>query len=292
MRSRADRDGSDRRWTLALLLVAATACGRPQVGGLEVAPARVVLPASGYAELTVTLDAEAALEEAVEPVLFLHLLDADGKLVRTFDLALPEPWVAGKKQRFVRPIYQSALAAPLPAGDYRLTAGLYSPRSGQRFELRSAGPRRGRAEVEVATVTVPATAPAPSLELGAGWEATEPGSDRQVLARRRLAGEGELVVGAAAGEGVLLVELVIPSPEPGRSQLELAPGASEPQLRLEMGCNERSSMLTGSGSHRLELPIPPAGCTLRFSPEYAIVDANGVGRTALLLEVLAWRAAE
>src|SRR5262245_39249838 len=97
-------------------------CGGPQtpVAQLTVEPRQVTLPPAQVRPLRLTWTPSAALE-GEEPTVFIHLLDADSKVVRTFDHSFPERWREGTPVSYDVDLYQSALAPPLPAGQYRLT---------------------------------------------------------------------------------------------------------------------------------------------------------------------------
>ncbi len=87
------------------------------------------------------------------PFLFFHLQDEDGRLVRTFDRpvhGMPEGGDAIE-------IWQSLLTEPLPAGRYRLVAGLYDAATGRRWRLETNGADLGRGKYRLATVEVAST---------------------------------------------------------------------------------------------------------------------------------------
>jgi hypothetical protein len=71
-------------------------------------------------------------------VLFAHLIGADGQRYANADLPYPtSTWGTG---RYVASDLAIQLPASLPAGAYRLVAGLYDPQTGQRLPLQSAAP--------------------------------------------------------------------------------------------------------------------------------------------------------
>ncbi|MGH7336226.1 MAG: hypothetical protein ACREI7_01490, partial [Myxococcota bacterium] len=144
---------------LGAALLAAGGCqpARSPIARLEVAPAELELAWPRFVELEVELEPIAPLPPGVDrPILFVHLLDEPGSVVRTFDHELPGEWKTGSRVRYEHRIYQSALASPLPAGRYLLSVGLYDPEVG-RFALESAGLEIAKLEYQVATVDVPAT---------------------------------------------------------------------------------------------------------------------------------------
>jgi hypothetical protein len=318
---------------LALALVAAGCSGETPVarvtlgagGGGRLAPAAEGGSAAptvrlGYPEvvrLSLVWELIEALPEGDPPLVFLHLVDGAGAVVRTFDHPFPRPWRAGSSVEDTVELYQSALAPALPAGDYRLVIGLYRP-DGTRFPL-AAGVAAGRNEYELARV-VAAGPPAelPRIELVGDWSPIEVGSDRQVLASRWLAGEGRLTVagptGAGApGAGGLWMRLRVPAPEGAASNLVLAEGATVPELRLTSLCGGAESAVTGYGLHEVEIPVEAAvevpaelgagdgaegaagaGCEVVLAPNFHLVTLRPGAeppelRRAVLLETLAWR---
>lgn len=268
----------------------------------------------GYPEVVrLSLDWELLepLPEGDPPVVFLHLIDGAGAVVRTFDHPFPGPWRAGSRVEDRVEIYQSSLAPPLPAGGYGLVIGLYRL-DGTRFPLE-AGVAAGRHEYELARVE--AAGPAaelPRIELGGDWSPIEVGSDRQVLASRWLAGEGRLTVAGAPGAGALWMRLRVPAPEGAASNLVLAEGATVPELRLASLCGGAESAVTGFGLHEVEIPVDPVeapsepetgagaagaagtACEVVLTPNFHVVTLRPGAdppeiRRAVLLETLAWR---
>lgn len=271
------------RWATRLGGVIALLCavglagcrGEAPVGVLEVSPAAFDLALGGYVPLQVRLEPEVALPAGTSatPTLFIHLLDAQGELVRTYDQTLASAWQVGEAQRLEVPILQSALAVGLAEGRYVLTVGLYDPGTRQRFSLRHTGKARERGEIEVAAVTVPGAAKVPPLVLTGAWLAPAAGADRQVLMRRGFSGEVSLVVGAAAGNGRLLLAFELPT-------------LGEPRLDLVSDCAQDQVVLSGGGRHRLEVAVPAAGCTLTLRP---LLPSATDEPAIAVLEGLAWR---
>src|SRR5688572_5137989 len=143
----------------AIVLAAAGCRGRAEpVASLAVAPKDVSLPAGHVAGWKLTWNPKAPLGDVEgKPRVFVHLLSSRN-LLRTFDHLLAEEWVPGRAQSYEIELYQSALAEPLPAGAYEVTAGLYDDVSGERWPLDSAGDEVGKREYRVATVVVPSSA--------------------------------------------------------------------------------------------------------------------------------------
>ncbi len=302
---------------LALALAAAGCGGETPVARVTLGPGGGETPALrlGYPEvvrLSLVWELLEPLPEGDPPLVFLHLVDGEGAVVRTFDHPFPGPWLAGSRVDDRVEVYQSALAPPLPAGGYGLVIGLYRP-DGTRFPLE-AGVAAGRHEYELARVEA-AGPPAelPRIELGGDWSPIEVGSDRQVLASRWLAGEGRLTVTGAPGAGALWMRLRVPAPEGAASTLVLAPGATVPELRLSSLCGGAESAVTGYGLHEVEIPVeipveapaepaaadgaagaPAPACEVMLTPNFHVVTLRPGAeppeiRRAALLETLAWR---
>jgi len=145
----------------------------------------------------------------VHPTVFVHLIDRPNHVIRTFDHDLAGPWTVGETRRDEFNLFQSALGAPLPAGTYTLTAGLYDPALGYRWRLTTDGRDvTGHREYSVAEVRVP---PGRSgdvkIRFTGGWSAVEAGVDRQVLQRRWLTGSGSIWIDRSAGERTIGLEL-------------------------------------------------------------------------------------
>ena len=125
------------------LFAAACGAGRTPVGSLEVSPSAIELAWPQFVDVRVRLRAERALPEgARRPIVFLHLLDEPGSVVRTFDHGLPGEWAVGHEFDYsVRVL---------------LSVGLYAPDHG-RFALRTDADEVAKLEYLVAPVAVPAT---------------------------------------------------------------------------------------------------------------------------------------
>lgn len=254
-------------------------------------------------------------DESGAPVVFVHLLDAAGVVVRTFDHPFPAPWRPGSPVEDAVDLHQSALAPPLPSGRYRLTVGLYLP-GGERLPLEGGEEVAGR-EYALATVTAAAPGPElPTLRLTGDWLPLAPGADRQVLARRWLAGDGAVRVEGAAAPGSLWMRLQVPVVHGASTRLLLAEGAAGQEVRVTSPCGGAEFMASGAGEHELELPVDPsgavaaaeagsgptgagepaggepaaeAGCPVEIRASYSLVVQDTLERRSVLLETLAWR---
>jgi hypothetical protein len=272
-----------RALCLLALGLSAAGCGGAETPlarlGFEPGRARAAAPgelALGYPEvLRVTLVWEplTGLPEdgTGPPLVFVHLIDDTGALVRTFDHPYPAPWRPGAEVEDSVELYQSALAPPLPAGRYRLSAGLYRE-GADRYPLEAMGEEVAAREYVLAAVTAAETgADLPAIEAAGDWLPVEPGADRQVLASRWLAGEGELVVTGAREPGSLWLRLWVPVADHPDARLELAEGAKEQEVRLTTPCGGGAVVVTGAGLHELELPIDPG------AQETGTVEAEAEG---------------
>ena len=129
-------------------------CGRDRpVAELRAEPAEVRLDYPRFVDLTLTfrITGEPPGGPGPLPIVFVHLLDGAGTVVRTFDHTFPEPWKVGATVTDRVTLYQSALARPLTPGRYRLTVGLYDPE--RRWPL-TAGIEADRREYVAADVIV------------------------------------------------------------------------------------------------------------------------------------------
>lgn len=288
---------------VALLLGACGEDDGPPVATLAASPEVVELPHGTFEEIELAWSAEEALgATAGEPLVFVHLLDGEDRLQRTFDHRFPGPWTPGAEVRYPVRLYQSILAPPLPPGEYTLSAGLYD-RSGQRWALDTGGERLGRGEYRVATVTVASNElEAPELVFSDAWAPTMAGTDRQVLAERWLEGEGTIRVEHGGAEGRLWLELLIPlaTEESPRVWAEGAePGI--PRVLVETDCADLQADLSGEGVHELEVAVgrgtasetgeaPPADtCTVRLIPNSTLA-VGGIERRSVVLRNVAWSA--
>lgn len=281
-----------------LCLVAALGgCGSEPadpVARLHVSPAEVELPYPGGATLEAEWEMAAPLDPgsggggagAERPWVFVHLLDESGAVVRTFDHELPFPWRPGETRSAPVELWQSALAPPLPAGEYRLTLGLYDPGTGDRWFLETGGPEAGTGEYPVAAVRVPPLGAVPELDFAGSWWPAQEGGDRQVLARRWLQREGTLGVSGLAEPVALVLGLYVPEAGAGTRQV-LAEGAEAARLRVSSPCSAEEAVVDAPGHHRVELPLeaPPDGrCTVRLEATFVLVDLEAMASRSVSLE--------
>jgi hypothetical protein len=102
---------------------------------------------SGYrwrtagADLQITLLWEALQEPHFDYKVFVHLLDAEGEIVRQYD-AMPCQWQCPTSQWQVGEMVIDQASIPLvalPAGEYHLAVGLYNVETGERLLVQEPG---------------------------------------------------------------------------------------------------------------------------------------------------------
>jgi hypothetical protein len=280
----------------AILVVAACLAGcrgePPAVARLTVEPHDVQLGFPHLRQVRFNWQPIASLgpgAEGAAPVVFVHLLDREGKVLRTFDHPFPVAWQEGVPASYEVRLYQSALAPPLAAGRYRLSAGLYGAH-GMRWPL-AAGLRIARDEYEVAGVEVPPPGPGPRFGYSGAWLPSEPGGDRQLLARRWLAGVGAIEVRDLPGPGTIWLVLSIPDGKGEGEQMVFDAGANTPSVLVSGSCGGTETGLSGSGRHEVEVAVDPSAhggvCELRLRPNFTLL-VHGRPRRSVALDALAW----
>lgn len=276
---------------LAALAAVTSACGPGEpVARLEVEPAEVVLEYPGTAELEAAWTPSAPLER---PIVFVHLLGGDGELLRTFDLPFPGEWTPGERAVVPVRLWQSALAPPLPPGDYELTMGVVDA-GGERPPLETAGREVDDGEYTVARVDVPPPpVGGPMLRLDESWEPPAGDADRQTPGSRWLRGAGALEVGDAAGPLDLVLTLRLPAPDETPMALVPDEGAPEPPaVTIAPGCGGEPVRLTEWGIHEVELALRPApgerSCAISIDPGYVYLDPQSLRRISVELRRVVW----
>jgi hypothetical protein len=268
---------------LGAFSLAGAACRRSRpVGALAVQPATVSLPHAFASAIKLEFTPNAPLDGIQgKPRVFVHVLDGGRRLLRTFDHPLPGPWAPGRSQSYEVELYQSAIGEPLPAGSYEMTFGLYDDAGKNRWPLAVGGEEVGRREYRLATLVVPPAAPpAPSFQFAGDWQPVEPGSSKQVVARRCLRGEGSIAIVAPPGPGIVRVAASL-------KETSAASGPGAP-WHLSTTCSAQvaevpTTTLTWTG-FSITRTAAASPCEIRLTP------ARG-SEQALCLEVLAWRPA-
>ena len=250
------------------------------MANLTVRPVTVNVPYPFVSPLTLRWIAITGLDGLEgKPRVFVHVLDAGRRILRTFDHPLPKTWTPGEEQTYELEVYQSAIADRLPAGAYEMTFGLHDDGGKTRWPLAVEGEEVGRREYRLATLVVPSVAaPAPAFQFSGGWQPVEPGSSKQVVARRCLRTDGSISVSA---------------PAPGRvrvatSLLTGGPTAAGSGWKVSASCASKSLDVTETELQWVSFPVVPGEpCQLGFAPP----SQSSGAAPALCLEVLAWRPA-
>lgn len=226
---------------------------------------------------------------------FVHLLDSDGELMRTFDQPLGAFAAGGDEIVQEVQLYQSFLGPPLEPGEYALTVGLYD-RQGERWPLETAGESLGRFEYRAATVTVPPLSPeAPALTFSGAWLAPEPSDDKQILVRRWLAGSGEIRIQNLEVPGSLWVRIHVPPPAEGRPLLP-PDSAAPPTFEVTSDCSGVTRSFDPPGHHDFVIPVYPneggEDCRVSLTPHYSqLPDPPDSELRLAAVEIVAWSAA-
>ena len=288
-----------KRIPAALLLIcafaAATGCRRaPElVAKLTLSTKQIDLPHGRMVPLELRWEPSKPLPELAKgvtaPLAFVHLIDAQSNVVRTFDHPLPGRWQVGGTIVDRVALYHSAIGPALPAGDYRLTIGLYDGKK-KRFALTVEGEELKRQEYVVAHVKVPdVAASGPAFAFSPEWLAVEPGGDRQAVARRWLNGDGTLEARALPAPARVWMMLRIPEAEPPLRMM-LEPGATVPSVKVTADCGAGfSADVAGVGFHELAVPVrAPAPCTVAFDTNYVVVEMGTGRKLSLGVEQLGW----
>jgi hypothetical protein len=274
------------------------ACGPsdPPVAGLRVEPDELRLPFPGVVGIELSWAMELPLDGLEgQPLVFVHLVDEHGDVVRTFDHPLDFDWQPGQSHEYGIRLYQSALAPPLDPGTYGLTLGLYDS-TGHRWPLEVDGREAGKNEYRVAEVEVGAELEnTPMFFFSPTWLHLESGMDAQVVARRWLGdAEGTIRVTECPESGKIWMLIRIPSGEASSSQLVLDDEASLPEVRITSTCGLEEICVSGAGFHEIEISLSPADkelleeCELRLQPNFKLVEDNSMTQRSMALEVLAW----
>jgi len=274
---------------LVVSLVAAGCAQAPEpVARLEVGADSLVLPHGGWVDVELSWFPLRELGGfGVEPVVFVHLLDQGGTLVRTFDGPYPHRWEPGVERSQKIYLSQSALASPLVPGAYSLTLGLYDPASGSRWPLAVEAGLAGRHEYAVAAVEIPGEVAGVSFSVDGDVLEAELGTDLQVLTRIGLTGPAEIRVDGAEVPGVVLLELAV-------DELAPAMGGADPGSVMVTGsCGCPAAVVTDAGRSLLVLPLSledgPGSCVLRLARDDPMLVAMALDRRIVSIAGMSWR---
>ncbi len=281
-----------------LVLAACRGASEP-VAELVVVPEEIELQLGSFVELSLVVRPLVDLQPGVVPQVFVHLVEEPGSVLLTFDHALPGAFRHGQEIAYRVRVYQSALAEALAPGLYTLTAGLHDG-AGGRFRLRSAYPEVSRLEYAVAKVRVPEpSATQPGVRFSPSWLPVEPGLDRQILARRPLAGAGPgtFQIGPLQGPGEILLRLGVPFPGSGR--LERLSEEATSKIRLHSSCGDFQAELSGEAAPdgrgvEILIPVPatpaPVECDIELKPNFVVRSGDQAEARSINIEILAWKA--
>ncbi len=272
----------------ALGVLGLTGCGEKAdpVARLDVRPKKISLPFPELHQVRLTWTPSLPLQGFTgTPTVFVHLLDQDEKVVRTFDHPFPGKWREGVPVSYDLKIHQSALAPPLPAGTYSLTLGL-SGEGRQRWAVDGLGEPVARMEYLAAEIDVPAAKntkkSGPRFTFSEQWLPPEPGGDLQMIARRWLSGPGGLRVAGLRQPGTIW--LVVRIPEASAAGNLKVEGGGVPSVRIESTCGDYETSVSGAGTHEVEIPVaspPKSGmCRLTLHPNFQF--GTGTPRSAAL----------
>lgn len=277
------------------------ACGQAvePVATVTFEPSTLALPYPAYLAARLQWEVTAPLDPTSSDLLvFIHILDEAGNVVRTFDHPLPFDWQPGTSHDYEVALYQSALAPPLEVGEYRLSLGLYDP-SGQRWALCCLGEELDQFEYQAATVSVEGEGDkAPMFYFSPTWLPLEAGTDMQVLGRRWLTEEGSIRIAEIPSEGSVWMRLRLPDPASEVEELVLMEGETEPMVTLGGSCNAEEITVAGLGFHEIEVPVQaseqgqvPGECEILLQPNFHILEVDTLDRRSLALEILSWSGA-
>jgi len=283
---------------LGILWVSLGGCEKaPEtVASVSIEPSQVQLPYPGFAKIELDWELMAPLETvSSDPVVFVHFLDDEGTVERTFDHALPFAWQTGTSQSYEITLYQSALAPPLEPGNYRLSVGLYEA-GGQRWALSGSGEEVAQLEYHLATVNTEGDPSAvPMFYFSPAWLPLEAGTDVQVLGRRWLTDEGSIRVAEVPAEGTVWMQLQISESVLGAEEMSLLEGESEPRFDLTSTCGAEEISVSGYGVHELQVRVQatedgslPEECEIVLRPNFQIVEVDTLARRSVGLEILTW----
>lgn len=270
---------------VVLAVCAALACSEPEqpVAALRASPPRVSLPFSQSASIELIwtpLAPRSALGD--RPLVFVHLVDQEESLLRTFDHPLDiEDWSVGVATSHPLELTHSYLAPHFEAGEYRLTAGLYDP-EGIRFALRGDGEGEGLAGYEhvVATVLIPDSRPTSNIAFLGDWRPLENAGDLQRVRHRWMGADSRLEIAPIREPQRLGLELQIPI----EIESSVPNSSAAPGVQVSNSCGQGQQV--GPGRHRIDLELEPGpdetDCVVELAPSVVWKDDRGTTRSVSL----------
>lgn len=226
------------------------------------------------------------------PRVFVHLIGAEGQIVRTFDHELPSEWRVGVPIAYRLVIDQSQLGPPVVGGSYPLLIGLYQPSTGARLPVAPDDGGRSVERLQVATVEAAPFGGPGLVELSAEWSRIEAGEDRQILGRTWLrARQGRLTFERLPEGAALWLALHIPNFESAVGTA-VFDGDGPPEVVISDGCGLQGAAASGVGPHELELrplagPAVELPCELTVTTNFTSLEPDGRERS-VVLEKVAW----
>jgi len=272
---------------LTVLALLSAACGDraplQPMARLAAGASEVELSFAQNASLQLTWSPLASREDlGPNPIVFVHLLDTEGDVLRTFDHSLDlSGWRVGEDLSYDLELFQSFLTEPLDPGRYPLTVGLYEL-GGEPYGLVSDSPDVGGQEFQVAEVVVPEGVP-PLAHIGflGDWQALEPSGDSQVLVRRWLGNGGRLTFDEVTVPLDLHLQLNLMDEIPD-STLE---GSGAVHLQAINSCGEGAELFI-AGVHRIDLRLDPpednSRCWVELEAASVWTSSDGIVRSVLL----------
>ncbi len=209
------------------------------------------------------------------PFLFVHLADGNGRMMRAYDRPIPENRADGDAIE----IWQSVLAEPLPAGRYRLTAGIYDLSTGRRWRLETNGEEIAGGEYQIAAIEVDSTRrKTPDLVFEGEW--LEPDKGQWHNPGRRWMGEGGTIrlLRTTGWSELVLTISINESPE---SRLRPGHEGGAPRLIIRNGCDDGSETLIDRyGTRSIALRLDGGDhCTITLEPSFVALGADGERRS-------------
>ncbi len=228
-----------------------------------------------------------------ELIVFVHLIDQEGNVQRTFDHSFPANWAEGNEVTYPLELHQSAIAPPLPPGSYDLTMGLYTA-SGRRWPLEVEAPEVDDGEYALAEVAIPNSVMAtPRFSFSDAWKAPQETGFRQILAHRWLTEKNaELVIWGIDRPGEAVLSFTIPRLQEQNLRLRTKAPDVVPAVAVESDCGSVRGRLSGYGSHEIRIMVPASvpgqRCTVSFSPSFYFINSESSRRFSTLLESTTW----
>jgi hypothetical protein len=280
------------------LLAAVSGCHKEApvpVGRVEVSPKSLRLGLGEIKPISLKWIPSAPLSGLKgDPMVFVHLVDDAGEVLRTFDHPLPKPWTPGTPIADDFKIYQSGIAEPLPAGNYRLTVGLFDS-GGHRWALDGLGLSIAKSEYVAATVEASAQTSCPKLEFAERvWMPAEATGDRQVPTRRWLINQGAVRLLDVKASGTAWMVLRIPDGTGEGQRLVVNEGSNTPSVIIRSTCGDQSTSISGPGFHEVEVAVsgvPQDGaqaCRIILAPNFYLETPDSPAHRSVSLENIAW----